>query len=79
MALSGEETKADLRVLRSLEARFGKPIVCFIPIAQPTDETNGYWHFRVKDHTGVGFVRQNGIGELLMYGPVLSELLQEAD
>lgn len=75
--LDSDLTKADRRVKAALEARFGKPLVCFIPIQQPTDEDSGYWHFRVKDEPGVGFVRENGIGEMHMYGPARSELLRE--
>jgi hypothetical protein len=72
-------TKADARVQLALQAHFGLPCVCFKPIQQPTNDLDGYWHVRMKDMAGVVFVRQNGIGELLMHGPTRATILHDAE
>lgn len=69
-------TDADMQVQRLVEKRFDKKITFFYPIQQPTSQFDGYWHIRLKGGDETIFVRQNGAGELLVYGPVKPELLE---
>lgn len=70
-------TDADQRVLTLLEDHFADEAVFFLPIVQPAEGVDGYWHFRMKSFKGVAFARQNGLGEVVLYGPMPGKMIGE--